>query len=418
MKALISKSDIRGMVDAPSSKSYTIRALMCAALASGRSYLRRALSADDTLAAADVLQKIGSGIYKSTYGWRVVGRSFKAPSSELFCRDSAATFRFMLALASVVPGKCRLVPGAGLAKRPVQPMIDALTQLGVKCRLEGAVVTVEGGNLAGGTVHLPGDISSQFVSALLLVAPLAEQGLHIELTSPPISKPYLEMTLDCLKKFGIRVMAVPDLTEFRVASQDYRPTDYTVEGDWSQASYLLALGALSGETVVTNLNAESLQGDRIVLNLLQKMGARLSVRRSSVMVQKSRLRGIAADLKDAIDLLPTMAILAATAEGESQFSGVAGARIKESNRLDAIKQELEKMGIRVHEEEDKITIMGGRPRGTMIHSHGDHRLAMAFGVLGTATGDMTILEAESVSKTYPDFWKVLKELGGKAELNV
>jgi 3-phosphoshikimate 1-carboxyvinyltransferase len=284
--------------------------------------------------------------------------------------------------------------------------------------VDGSVVVVEGGSFAGGTVKLAGDISSQFISALLLTAPLAQQGLHIELTTPLTSRPYIDMTIECLKKFGIRVTASPDMMDFKVARQDYRPTEYTVEGDWSQASYLLAMGALSGEVVVTNLNAESLQGDRVVLNLMQKMGARLSVRRSSVMVQKSFLHGITADMTDCIDLLPTLAVLAAAAEGESHFSGIKGARLKESNRVEALKQELQKMGVRVREEENSLSIMGGRPKGAVIDSHGDHRLAMAFGVLGTAVGDATIMGAESVEKTYPEFWKALASLGAGVESDV
>jgi 3-phosphoshikimate 1-carboxyvinyltransferase len=384
---------------------------MCAALSPGQSYIRRALSSDDTRAAAEVLQKIGVDVHQSDYGWRVNGGKIKTPDSELFCRDSAATFRFMIALSALVPGTVHLVPGAGLAKRPVAPLIDAMAQIGTKCHMDGPVVVVEGGSFAGGTVQIPGDVSSQFISALLLAAPLAQQGIHIELTSPLASKPYIDMTIDCLRKFGVRVSAAPDMTDFRVTRQDYRTTDYTVEGDWSQASYLLALGALSGEVVVTDLNAESLQGDRVVLNLLQKMGARLSVRRSSVMVQKSFLHSISADLTDCIDLLPTLAVLAATAEGESHFSGIKGARLKESNRVEALTQELQKMGIRVHDEENLLSIMGGRPRGAVIDSHADHRLAMAFGVLGTAVGETVILGAECVDKTYPEFWKALGVLG-------
>lgn len=226
------------------------------------------------------------------------------------------------------------------------------------------------------------------------------------------------MTIDCLKNFGIRVSASPDMSDFKITKQDYRATEYTVEGDWSQASYLLALGALSGEVVVTGLNAESLQGDRVVLNLMQKMGAQLSVRRSSVMMQKSYLHGINADLTDCIDLLPTLAVLAAVAEGESQFSGIKAARLKESNRVEALKQELQKMGIRVSEEENVISIMGGRPVGAEIDSHADHRLAMAFGVLGTAVGNTIILGAESVEKTYPEFWKALTMLGARMETDV
>ena len=418
MKVSVSKSQIHGILDAPSSKSYTIRALMCAALAAGQSYIRRPLSSDDTMAATDVLRKIGAEIHQSAFGWRVTGGAIRTPESELFCRESAATFRFMVALSAAVPGTVRLVPGQTLARRPILPLIDALSQLGVKCRLDGSVVVVEGGGFSGGTAVLEGDISSQFISALLLAGPMAQQGLHIELKSPPASKPYIDMTIECLRKFGIRVTTAPGMADFKIDKQDYRPTEYTVEGDWSQASYLLALGAVSGDIVVSNLNAESLQGDRVVLNLMQKMGARLSVRRSSVMVQRSLLHGINADLTDCIDLLPTLGVLAAIADGESQFSGIKGARLKESNRVEALSQELQKMGIRVREDENVITILGGHPRGAVIDSHSDHRMTMAFGILGTAIGYTSITGAESVEKTYPDFWKALGSLGARVAYDV
>jgi 3-phosphoshikimate 1-carboxyvinyltransferase len=418
MKITVSKSPVKGIIDAPSSKSYTIRALMCAALAPGQSYIRRPLVSDDTSAASDVLQKVGVAVNKSEFGWRVTGGKFAPPVSELFCRDSAATFRFMTALSTLVPGTVRLVPGLGLAKRPVVPLLDALAQLGVNCRLDGSVVVVEGGTLAGGTVKIPGDISSQFISALLISAPMSQNGIHVELVTPPVSKPYLGMTIECLKKFGVHVSASPAMDDFKVSKQDYRPAEYTVEGDWSQASYLMALGALCGEVVVSNLSAESLQGDRKIVNLMQKMGAQLSVRRSSVMVQRSYLHGMNADLSDCIDLLPTMAILAATADGESRFTGIEGARLKESNRVEALRTELQKLGIRVREEEDSITIMGGRLTGAEIDSHGDHRMAMAFGVLGASIGGLSINGAESVEKTYPEFWKTLGSLGVRMQSDV
>jgi 3-phosphoshikimate 1-carboxyvinyltransferase len=324
----------------------------------------------------------------------------------------------MVALSAAVPGTVRLVPGPTLAKRPILPLIDALAQVGVKCRLEGSVAITEGGTFPGGTAVLEGDSSSQFVSALLLAGPLAQKGIHIILKSAPASKPYLEMTIECLRKFGIRVAGAPDLTDFNVAKQDYRPIEYTVEGDWSQASYLMALGALAGDVVVSNLNAESLQGDRVILNLMQKMGARLSVRRSSVMVQRSPLHGINADLTDCIDLLPTLSVLAATADGESHFTGIKGARVKESNRVEAVSRELQKMGIRVREDENSVTIFGGNPHGAVIDSHSDHRIAMAFGVLGTAVGETSIMGAESIEKTYPEFWKALGSLGARLEYDV
>ena len=418
MKAIISKSEIKGKVAAPPSKSYTIRGLMCAALTRGESQIVNPLNSDDTEAAGEVLRQVGVAIRKKEDFWQVHGGYFHEPTGDLFCRDSAATFRFMTTISSLISGRCRLVLGPSLSKRPIRPLLEALSQLGVDCRAEGASVVVDSSRLKGGTTHLPGDVSSQFVSALLLISPLAEAGISIRLTTSPESRPYLKMTLDCLKKFGIKVRASEDLREFKVSKQEYKPASYEVEGDWSSASYLLALGAVSGQVEVTNLNLESLQGDKIMLNLLKDMGAQVSVSNNSVRVQKSKLRAIAADLSDCIDLLPTLAILVAVADGQSRFTGISRARLKESNRVLALRQGLERMGIDVTEEEDKLTIVGSVPRGAAIDSRDDHRIAMAFSILGSVAGDTTIDGAECVSKTYPEFWDMFKNLGGKVNLDV
>ena len=419
MRVSISKSEIKGEVRAPSSKSYTIRGLMCAALAKGESKIVYPLSSDDTEAALNVLSQIGVGISQEKDVWGVSGGSFHAPPSDLFCGDSAATLRFMTAICSLVPGKCRLTAGLSLSKRPVRPLVEALKQLGVKCSSQSEVppVTVEGGRLNGGVTELPGDISSQFVSALLFIAPFAEEGMTIRLTTPLESKPYIEMTIDCLRQFGIKVKPSEVLMKFEIPRQIYRPARYVVEGDWSSASYLLALGAVAGEVKVKNLNPESLQGDKMVPNFLKQMGASVAVRKDTVTVSKSRLKAISADLSDCIDLLPTMAVLAAIAEGTSEFVGISRARIKESNRVAALREGLQKMGVEVKEEGDRLTIIGSRPKGAAIDSKSDHRIAMAFGVLGAAVGDMVITGAECVSKTYPEFWGVLKSLGGEVKID-
>ncbi len=416
MKVSITKSEIKGKVTAPPSKSYTIRGLMCAALAKGKSEIIHPLISDDTEAAGEVLGQLGAGVHKKEDCWQVAGGHLEPPSQDLFCRDSAATLRFMTAICALVPGKCRLLAGPSLSKRPITPLLQALGQLGVNCRVDGVSVIVDGGSLKGGTVELAGDISSQFVSALLLIAPLAEEATSIRLTTPPESKPYLLMTLGCMEKFGIKVRASKDLRHFEVLKQEYRPASYQVEGDWSSASYLLALGAVLGEVTVTNLNPESLQGDKIVLNLLKDMGARVSVGNDSVTVRRSKLKAITADLSDCIDLLPTMAILAAVADGVSQFSGIERARLKESNRVAALREGLTRMGITVIEETDSLTIIGSEPKGSVIDSHSDHRIAMAFSILGLSCGETTIGGAECVRKTYPEFWDILKSLGGKVEI--
>jgi len=419
MKASISKSEVKGKVKAPSSKSYTIRGLMCAALAKGESEIIHPLSSDDTEAAINVLSKVGIGVHQKGDSWQVTGGNFHEPASELFCGESAATLRFMTAICSLIPGKCRLTAGSSLSRRPVKPLVQALRQLGVNCSSQGELppVIVEGGKLKGGVAELPGDISSQFVSALLFIAPFAEEGMTIKLTTPLESKPYVLMTLDCLERFWITVGFSEELDQFEVLKQTYKPVKYNVEGDWSSASYLLAMGALSGEVEVENLNPESLQADKMILNLLRDMGAWVKVNKDSVTVRKSGLEAIQADLSHCIDLLPTMAVLAAVANGVSQFVGVERARLKESNRVSALRDGLERMGIKVGEETNRLTITGSKPKGSVIDTKGDHRIAMAFSLLGLIAGETTINNAECVSKTFPQFWDILKNIGGEVKID-
>ncbi len=417
MKIFIEKSRIAGRISAPPSKSYTIRALMCAALAGGESEIRHPLTAEDTVAAADVLHEIGITTRREKEPWRVSGGDFRVPETDLFCGDSAATLRFLTAICSVVPGQCRLVAGPSLARRPVGVLVQALRRLGVDCAASGELppVTVNGGTLKGGLTEIPGDISSQFISALLLVAPRAVDGMTIRLTTPLESRPYIRMTLDCLQKFGITVDVSESLDEYQINRQTYRPTEYEVEGDWSSAAYFLALGAVSGPIEITNLNPASAQGDKMILNFLRDMGAAVEINRHAVTVRKAKLKALRADLTDCIDLLPTVAVLAAVAEGASEFTGIARARLKESNRVTAVKEGLERMGVKVIEERNKLTIVGSTPHGAIIDSMNDHRIAMAFSVLGTVVGGTVIEGAECVNKTFPQFWDILESTGGKLE---
>jgi 3-phosphoshikimate 1-carboxyvinyltransferase len=419
MKAYISRSNIEGSTTAPPSKSYTIRGLMCGALAKGKSQLLHPLGSDDTTAAINVLRKAGINIRRNKNTWTIDGGNFHTPDTDLFCGDSAATLRFMTALCAIIPGTHRLTAGASLSKRPVKPIIDALHQLDVKCSANGDLppVTMEGGKLKGGITSLPGDISSQFVSALLQVAPLAEKSLTIKLTTPLESRPYVLMTMDTMQWFGITVASRMALDEFEVFPQKYEPTRYRIEGDWSSASYLLSLGALGGRVEVTNLPTETIQGDRMLLTFLQEMGVDIASGRNSVIVTREKLKAITADLSDCIDLLPTVAALAAVAKGTSRFTGIARARIKESDRVAAVKEGLTRMGINITEGKDYLTITGGKPKGAVIDSKNDHRIAMAFSLLGTVAGNTVIEQAECVTKTYPEFWNVLTSLGGKVKLD-
>ncbi|MBM4448068.1 MAG: 3-phosphoshikimate 1-carboxyvinyltransferase [Chloroflexi bacterium] len=419
MKVQIEKSDIAGKVTAPPSKSYTIRGLMCAALARGESQIVHPLYADDTEAAVRVLGDIGVGVKRKKDLWRVSGGDFKNPDTDLYCGDSAATLRFMTAVCALAPGRCRLTAGPSLAKRPVGYLVAALRKMGVECSAENGLppVVVNGGKLRGGETELPGDVSSQFVSALLLVSPLAENGMHIRLTTPLKSRPYVAMTLECMAQFGVNVEASAELDDFHVSRQAYQPARYDVEGDWSSASYFLALGAVSKRIEITNLNPQSLQSDRIMLEFLRQMGAGVEVSPETIRVRGGKLRAVRADLSDCIDLLPTMAVLAAVAEGTSVLTGISRARLKESDRVAAVRQGLEKMGVKVAEAKDRLLITGSSPKGAVIDSHNDHRIAMAFGVLGTLAGNTVINGAECVDKTFPEFWAILKSIEGRLKIN-
>lgn len=413
MRISINKSTLKGAVRAPSSKSYTIRGLICAALAAGRSELKDPLSSDDTEAALRVLSRIGVRARLKTGCWQIDGGGFRAPGEDLYCGESAATLRFMTAIGSLTPGGCRLTAGPSLSRRPVNTLVEALKKWGVQvsCRGDFAPVEITGGQLKGGMTELRGDISSQYVSALLLVAPRCVERSQIRLTTPLESRSYVLMTLECLEKFGIRVIASDDLNEYEIWPQVYHEAIYPVEGDWSSASYLLSLGAVAGEMRISNLNRLSLQGDKAIADILKSMGAWVGSAGEDLVVKKDRLMAIKTDLNECIDLLPTVAVLASLAEGRSELTGIRRARLKESDRVASVMEGLGRAGIEVREEEDRLFITGGRPHAAVIDSKNDHRIAMAFSLMGVAYGGMTLEGAECVSKTYPEYWNILGELG-------
>ncbi len=446
MKVSINKSTVKGTVKAPPSKSMTIRALMCAALARGTSEVVHPLVSDDTNAAADVLGKIGVKIEKDNDVWRVTGGSLRASPGELYCGESATTLRFMTAICSLIPGKHTLTGGPSLMKRPVKSLVEALNKLGVKYTLGGKTtppVTIEGGTMKGSNTEIAGNVSSQFISALLLISPFVEKEMNITLTTAMTSTPYILMTVWCLKQFGIKVGRWGN--KFVVRRQRYQPTRVEIEGDWSSASYFLGLGATSPEGItVENIGTGTLQGDRVILDHIRRMGAVVKVGGNSITVSEGKLKGIHADMTDCIDLLPTMAVLASLADGISELSGIGRARIKESDRVAAIMDGLKILDVKAIEDKDRMMITGkktpvkieeaktaeekpeekiGEPEEEVekgppvISSYGDHRIAMAFSIFGAAEGGVTIDGAECVTKTYPEFWQSFKAVGGEIAEN-
>ncbi len=417
MKVVIRESRVAGRVSAPPSKSVTHRALVCSSLAPGESLIRSPLRSEDTTATLRVLQQLGAGCSDESDPWEVRGGRLREPVSELCCGESGTTLRFATALCSLVDGECNLMGGPSLSKRPVEPLIDALRQLGVECEsLSGyPPVKVNGtGRISGGDVEIRGDVSSQFVSALLLVAPLGDGCVRVKTTTPLESKPYVKMTVDTQRVFGVVVETSDDMREYRVEGQAYSPADVTVEGDWSSAAYLLAAGALSGEVSVDNLNPDSVQADRAILDVLKAMGVKVEVRKSSCFVERAELEAIEVDLSDSPDIFPVTASLCAAASGRSVLRGLGRLRFKESDRVAAMTEGLREMGIKVRRVDESLMIEGGKPLGGTIDPHQDHRIAMALSVLGlVAGGETTVLDADCVSKSYPMFWDDFTMIGAE-----
>lgn len=407
--------EIKGRLVAPPSKSLTHRALVCSALATGKSKIRYPLVSEDTLATLRVLSSLGVDTSLDDDHWEVHGGDLKRPKSTLFCGESGTTLRFTTALCSLVDGECWLTGGPSLIKRPIEPLLEGLRQLGVDCGSTNGLppVTVRGkGRITRGDVTIRGDISSQFVSALLLITPLEDSETTLRLTTPLESKPYVSLTMDVQRGFGVEVQASDDMRTFRVEKQNYRSTEIEVEGDWSSSSYLLAAGALKGEVTVSNLNMDSLQADLKIVEILDEMGAEISRSEKSITTIKRGLNGIETDLRDFPDLFPVIASLCACASGRSVLRGLGRLRYKESDRVKVMIEGLRKMGVKVGPEGNSLVVEGGKIRGCVIDPHNDHRIAMAFALLGlVAEDETTVLDAECVAKSYPDFWDDLEFMG-------
>lgn len=417
MKVLVKRSSLKGKATAPSSKSYTHRALFCASLAEGRSRITSPLTSDDTEATVEVLRKLGVGITQNGAAWEVEGGDLRKPEEPLHCRMSGTTLRMMTALCTLVKGECTLTGRPSLMKRPAIPLIDGLNQLGASCTINEdypSVIVNGRGGLRGGVAEIQGDISSQLISAILLIAPRTEEGVTLRLTTPLESRPYVKMTMEAQRAFGVEVWATKGMEEFRIRRQQYRPTEFEVEGDWSSAAYLIAVGVLTGSVELHGLRDKNSQADAAVVDALCMMGADISTRNGSIAVEKTGLCGLKFDVSNCPDLFPILSVLCAVAEGDSVITGIRRLRLKESNRVAAVAEGLEVMGVGTIEEENRFIIKGSNPEGGAIDPHGDHRIAMAFGVLGLAAeGETTILNAECVSKSFPGFWDVLEDLGAR-----
>jgi 3-phosphoshikimate 1-carboxyvinyltransferase len=401
----------------PGSKSYTHRALIAAALAPGESILANALKAEDTELTARALAMLGAGLDWQGHTVRVqgTGGKLKPVAESIFLGNSGTSMRFLTAVAALGQGAYRLTGTPRLCERPMGELLEALKNLGVRATSEKSnncpPVIVQGGGFTGGRTSLSGAVSSQYLSALLLIGPLASRGVTIDITGELVSRPYVDLTLAVLSAFGITFSREAYQRFVLPGGQTYQSRHYDIEADASSASYFWAAAALTGGRVtIANLDLESVQGDIDFLSVLARLGCHLTSGPEGLTVEGGPLKGIHMDMSAMPDLVPTLGVLAAFAEGETVVSGVAHLRHKESNRLAAVVSELTKMGVTAEETPDGLRIVGGEPHGAEIDTYQDHRIAMSFAVAGLKTPGIIIRDPDCVAKSFPDFWEYFEVL--------
>ncbi|MBW6490020.1 MAG: 3-phosphoshikimate 1-carboxyvinyltransferase [Lentimicrobium sp.] len=403
--------NIEGTINAPPSKSLTQRALAAAFLSKGTSGLFKFSHSNDSLAALDIIKNLGAEVVAGGDEITIMG-GFLPKSKQLKCQESGLAMRMFAPIAALHENKFTFTGEGSLLKRPVGLIGEALSQLGVEFTSEDGLLpfTVKG-PLRGGNAMIDGSVSSQLLTGLLLALPLTESDSQIRVSNLK-SKPYVSMTMKLLADFGIYIEN-HNFELFKIPGQQkYNARDYTIEGDWSSAAFLLVAGAINGNIKVKGIQQDSLQSDKEILHVLQMAGADLKIHPDFIEIHKSELHSFLFDATHCPDLFPPLAALAAYCKGTSRIHGVERLIHKESNRAMAIQQELSKTGIKVRIEDNILSITGGRVKGAFVNSHNDHRIAMMAAVLALgSSGPVSIHDTECVAKSYPGFFSDLNNLG-------
>lgn len=411
-------SPIDAVVRVPGSKSVANRALVCAALADGTSTLREVPDGDDSEAMLDCLRALGLEAGREGDTVTVTGgvSHFVRRPVTLPARLAGTTSRFVTAMAALGHAPYTIDGLASLRRRPMAPLHEALTSLGVRVSSQGTPghlpVVVEGPpDVTAEEVSLRGDISSQYLTALMLIAPYFARGLRVVLTTPLVSRPYIRITAQVMEAFGVPGVEIGDRI-ITVPPGRYQARDYEVEPDASSASYPLAAAAICGGTVtVPGLTDASLQGDAAFCHVLGRMGCDVRQDSTGTTVRRTGpLHGVDIDLADLSDLVPTLAAVGAFAEGATNVYGVGFIRNKESDRLTDLCAELRRAGVDATDNPDGLTVRASDPRSATLATHDDHRLAMAFALVGLGASGIVVEDPDVVSKSWPGFWDMIEGL--------
>lgn len=425
-RVLVKPSVIQGEVEAPPSKSYTHRVYAAALLSRGVSVMINPLRSRDTDASRRACMLLGAEVKESESKVMISGGRFKTPENVIDVENSGTTLRLFTAISALIPQGYTILTGdESIRRRPMKPLLDSLKDLGVECwasRLDGrAPIIVRGGGVRGGETRITGEVSSQFISALLYASIKSDQGARITIEGELVSKPYIDASLEVLKRFGFKV-GNEGYEVFDVeGGQDGKPCDFRVPGDFSSASFFMAGAQLTGGYVkIRGLDLNLPQADSAIIEILERSGCSLKASHGSVEVQgMGGFEGGEYCLRDSPDLLPVVAIMAARSEEETIIRGVKHTRFKESDRVNVIASELRSLGVEVEVLQDGLKIRGRRrlEGGCILKSHGDHRMFMALTILAASTERGCVVEgAESAEISYPGFLDHAKRLGMRVEV--
>lgn len=396
-KARIENSILSGELQIPPSKSAAHRALICSFLAGGGD-VSPIIDSKDMQATGQALSALKNG------------------DAVVDCIESGSTLRFMIPVAAALGREITFVGEGRLPERPIGDYLRLLPQHNVSCHSQGGLPLKISGQLTAGDYELAGDVSSQYITGLLLALPILDGDSRIILTTALQSKPYVDMTIKVMADFGVCAEET-EYGYFIKGNQKYTKRDYIVESDWSQAAFFLTAGAIGGDITLTGLDNDSVQGDKEIVNILKRFGADIEVADNYVRCRKSALHGIEIDATDIPDMVPSLAVAASFASGKTVIKGAERLRYKESDRIESVVQNLKKMGVSVTEKQDGMEIIGGSVKGAELDGYNDHRIVMAFSIAGLfADSGVVISDTESINKSYPKFFDDYNSLGGKADV--
>ena len=418
MNCKIEKSKLVGKITCPSNKSYTHRAIFLAALSDGKSIVKKILHSNDTIATINACRGFGVEVEEVENNVTIKNKIGETVQSSIInAENSGTTIRIAIAIAALSGGNTTLTGDDSLKKRPMQPILDALERMGVKTESnEGRPPIHINGKIQGKEISINGDISSQFISALLIIAPRLPDGLIINVEGRLVSKPYVDLTIAIMKKFGVDVKIEEEYKKYVVSHQIYKPTTFSIPSDFSNLALLLAANVLLGDGLDIEISLGDMpQGDEAIVDILEKLGVNVTLEDDIITTESPiSLKGGKFDLSDTPDLLPAIAILALKSEKPIEMFNVKHARYKETDRIAIISRELKKIGLNVEEKDDGMILKKSSELiPAELNSENDHRLFMAFSIAGMFVGECTVSDPDAVKVSYPEFISDLVNVGAK-----